>query len=89
MAHRDSHLTAATSITDAMATEETAEGIRKFASDVVRLERFIASKLKTGNLARVNSSAYRDGARAHVVVLEVVLERAHESNGVPEARLGV
>ena len=53
MAHRDSHLTVATSITDAMDTEETAEGIRKFASDIVRLEKFIASKLKTGNLARL------------------------------------
>ena len=28
-----------------MATEKTAEGIRKFAVDVVRLEKFVASKL--------------------------------------------
>jgi transaldolase len=30
---------------NAMATEKTAEGIRKFAADVVKLEKFIASKL--------------------------------------------
>ena len=30
---------------DAMATEKTAEGIRKFAADIVKLEHFIASKL--------------------------------------------
>ena len=30
---------------DAMATEKTAEGIRKFAADIVKLERVIASKL--------------------------------------------
>ncbi len=30
---------------DAMATEKTAEGIRKFAADIVKLEKFIASKL--------------------------------------------
>jgi transaldolase len=30
---------------NAMATEKTAEGIRKFAADVVRLEKFVASKL--------------------------------------------
>jgi transaldolase len=30
---------------NAMATEKTAEGIRKFAVDVVRLEKFVASKL--------------------------------------------
>ena len=30
---------------NAMATEKTAEGIRKFAADVVKLERFVASKL--------------------------------------------
>lgn len=30
---------------DAMATEKTAEGIRKFAADIVKLEQFIASKL--------------------------------------------
>ena len=40
---------------------------------------------RTGNLARPNSSAYSDGARA----ADVVLERAHESKGVPEGRLGV
>jgi transaldolase len=28
-----------------MATEKTAEGIRKFAADVVKLEKFVASKL--------------------------------------------
>ena len=49
MAHRDSTLTVATSITDAMATEKTAEQIRKFASDIVRLENFVANKLKTGS----------------------------------------
>jgi hypothetical protein len=32
---------------------------------------------------RLNSSDSRDGARAHVFVLEVVLERAHESNAGP------
>jgi transaldolase len=31
---------------NAMATEKTAEGIRKFASDIVRLEKFVASKLR-------------------------------------------
>src|SRR6266568_4264045 len=31
---------------DAMATEKTAEGIRKFAADVVKLEKFVVSKLK-------------------------------------------
>jgi transaldolase len=31
---------------NAMATEKTAEGIRKFAADVVKLERFVASKIK-------------------------------------------
>ena len=30
---------------NAMATEKTAEGIRKFAVDVVKLEKFVASKL--------------------------------------------
>lgn len=30
---------------DAMATEKTAEGIRKFAADIVKLEKFIAGKL--------------------------------------------
>ena len=30
---------------DAMATEKTAEGIRKFAADVVKLEKFVSSKL--------------------------------------------
>jgi transaldolase len=31
---------------NAMATEKTAEGIRKFAADVVKLEKFVAEKLK-------------------------------------------
>ncbi len=31
---------------DAMATEKTAEGIRKFAADLVKLEKFVASKLR-------------------------------------------
>ena len=30
---------------DAMATEKTAEGIRKFSADIVKLEKFVASKL--------------------------------------------
>jgi transaldolase len=30
---------------DAMATEKTAEGIRKFSADIVKLEKFIATKL--------------------------------------------
>jgi transaldolase len=30
---------------NAMATEKTAEGIRKFAADIVKLEKFIAGKL--------------------------------------------
>ena len=30
---------------DAMATEKTAEGIRKFAADIVKFEQLIASKL--------------------------------------------
>ncbi len=30
---------------DAMATEKTAEGIRKFAADIVKLEKLIAAKL--------------------------------------------
>jgi transaldolase len=29
---------------DAMATEKTAEGIRKFAADIAKLEKFVASK---------------------------------------------
>jgi transaldolase len=32
---------------NAMATEKTAEGIRKFAADVVKLEKLVASKLGT------------------------------------------
>jgi transaldolase len=31
---------------NAMAYEKTGEGIRKFAADVVKLEKFVASKLK-------------------------------------------
>jgi transaldolase len=31
---------------NAMATEKTAEGIRKFAADVVKLEKFVAGKLE-------------------------------------------
>ena len=31
---------------DAMATEKTAEGIRKFAADIIKLEKFVASKLE-------------------------------------------
>ncbi len=31
---------------DAMTTEKTAEGIRKFAADIVKLEKFVAEKLK-------------------------------------------
>ena len=31
---------------NAMATEKTSEGIRKFAADVIKLEKFVASKLK-------------------------------------------
>lgn len=31
---------------DAMATEKTAEGIRKFAADIVKLEKFVAAKLE-------------------------------------------
>ena len=31
---------------DAMATEKTAEGIRKFAADIVKLEKFVAGKLQ-------------------------------------------
>jgi transaldolase len=30
---------------DAMATEKTAEGIRKFSADIVKLEQVIAAKL--------------------------------------------
>jgi len=30
---------------DAMATEKTAEGIRKFSADVVKLEKLVAAKL--------------------------------------------
>jgi transaldolase len=30
---------------NAMATEKTAEGIRKFATDIVKLEKFVASKI--------------------------------------------
>ena len=30
---------------DAMATEKTAEGIRKFAADIAKLEKLVASKL--------------------------------------------
>jgi transaldolase len=30
---------------NAMATEKTAEGIRKFAADIVKLEKFVAAKL--------------------------------------------
>jgi transaldolase len=31
---------------DAMATEKTAEGIRKFAADIAKLEKFVASKIR-------------------------------------------
>jgi transaldolase len=31
---------------NAMATEKTAEGIRKFAADVVKLEKLVAGKLR-------------------------------------------
>ena len=31
---------------DAMATEKTAEGIRKFAADIGKLEKFVAGKLR-------------------------------------------
>jgi len=31
---------------DAMATEKTAEGIRKFAADIVKLEQMIAGKIR-------------------------------------------
>ena len=31
---------------NAMATEKTAEGIRKFAADIVKLEKFVADQLK-------------------------------------------
>ena len=31
---------------NAMATEKTAEGIRKFAADVVKLEKLVAEKIK-------------------------------------------
>lgn len=31
---------------DTMATEKTAEGIRKFAADIAKLEKFVASKIK-------------------------------------------
>jgi transaldolase len=31
---------------NAMATEKTAEGIRKFAADVVKLEKLVAEKLR-------------------------------------------
>ena len=31
---------------DAMATEKTAEGIRKFAADIAKLEKFVAAKLR-------------------------------------------
>jgi transaldolase len=30
---------------DAMATERTAEGVRKFASDIAKLESFVAQKI--------------------------------------------
>jgi len=30
---------------DAMATEKTAEGIRKFAADIVKLEKFVAGRI--------------------------------------------
>jgi transaldolase len=33
---------------DAMATEKTAEGIRKFAEDIAKLEKVIAAKIKLG-----------------------------------------
>ena len=29
-----------------MATEKTSEGIRKFSADIVKLEKFVASKIK-------------------------------------------
>jgi transaldolase len=31
---------------DAMATEKTAEGIRKFAADIVKLEKLVAAKIQ-------------------------------------------
>ncbi len=38
---------------DAMATEKTAEGIRKFAADIVKLEKFIATTLNMNSVAAV------------------------------------
>src|SRR4030088_525798 len=49
---------------NAMATEKTAEGIRKFAADIVKLEKFIASKLKEGDGA-VLCSMIRVAAKPH------------------------
>ena len=36
-----------------MAIEKTGEGIRKFAADVVKLEKFVASKLKEPRITRI------------------------------------
>jgi hypothetical protein len=33
-------------LSTAMATEKTAEGIRKFAADIAKLEKFVASKIQ-------------------------------------------
>jgi len=43
---------------NAMATEKTAEGIRKFAADVVKLEKIVASKLPRSMVAvsRINDA---------------------------------
>src|SRR5216110_2872941 len=38
---------------NAMAYEKTAEGIRKFAADVVKLEKFVASKIKSPRITRI------------------------------------
>ena len=46
---------------NAMATEKTSEGIRKFAADIVKLEKFVAGKLRIRQ-----SSVFRYLYRLHV-----------------------
>src|SRR4029453_14787815 len=43
---------------NAMATEKTAEGIRKFAADVGKLENFLASKLYPAVFSSTSSAAF-------------------------------
>jgi hypothetical protein len=66
-------------LSTAMATEKTAEGIRKFAADIAKLEKFVASKINSRSaslddaLTRSQDSPivpHAHGAKTHVEVGE-------------------